>query len=76
MNLLLAGICCLITCIGGVYAGTVRDPYAKLIGIGVIGGGVMPLIVARGYADVAAALALIIPLSTIFILQVCRKGEP
>jgi energy-converting hydrogenase A subunit D len=76
VNLLLAGICCLITCIGGVYAGTVRDPYAKLIGIGVIGGGVMPLIVARGYADVAAALALIIPLSTIFILQVCRKGEP
>ena len=42
MNLLLAGICCLITCIGGVYAGTVRDPYAKLIGIGVIGGGVIP----------------------------------
>lgn len=75
MNILLLIIMCMITLIGAVYAGFVRDPYAKLIGIGVIGGGVMPLIIARGYVDVAAALALIIPLSTVFILQLCRKGE-
>lgn len=75
MNILLLVIICMITLIGAVYAGFVRDPYAKLIGIGVIGGGVMPLIIARGYADVAAALALIIPISTIFVLQLCKKGE-
>lgn len=75
MNILLLVIVCMITLIGAVYAGFVRDPYAKLIGIGVIGGGVMPFIIARGYADVAAALALIIPISTVFVLQLCRKGE-
>ncbi|MCA1916077.1 DUF2108 domain-containing protein [Methanospirillum hungatei] len=74
MNLLLIGICCIITLAGGVYAGVSRDPYAKLMGIGIIGGGVIPLIIARGYVDVAAALAVIIPLSTIFVLQLCKKG--
>ena len=58
----------------GIYAGFARDPYAKLIAIGIIGGGIMPLIVARGYVDVAAALAVIIPLSTIFVLQLCKRG--
>ena len=71
---LLILIFCLITLVGGIYAGFARNPYEKLIAIGLIGGGVMPLIVARGYVDVAAALAVIIPLSTIFILQLCRKG--
>ncbi|NLV27572.1 MAG: DUF2108 domain-containing protein [Methanomicrobiales archaeon] len=59
---------------GSIYAGLARNPYAKLIGIGIIGGGIMPLIIMRGYVDVAAALAVIIPLSTIFVLQLCRKG--
>jgi energy-converting hydrogenase A subunit D len=74
MNLLLPLIFCIIVLVGGLYAGFARDPYVKLIAIGLIAGGVMPLIIARGYADVAAALAVIIPLSTIFILQLCRKG--
>ncbi len=73
MNTLLL-IFCAIALIGGLYAGFARDPYAKLIAIGIIAGGVMPLIIARGYVDVAAALALIIPLSTIFVLQLCKKG--
>ena len=59
---------------GSIFAGFARDPYAKLIAIGIIGGGIMPLIIMRGYVDVAAALAIIIPLSTIFVLQLCKKG--
>jgi energy-converting hydrogenase A subunit D len=74
MNILLILLFCIIILIGGIYAGFARDPYAKLIAIGIIGGGIMPLIVARGYVDVAAALAVIIPLSTIFVLQLCKKG--
>ena len=62
--------------VGSIYAGFARDPYVKIIAIGLIGGAIMPLIIARGYMDVAAALAVIIPLSTIFILQLFRKGEP
>jgi len=74
VNILLFLIFFVIILAGGIYAGFARDPYAKLIGIGLIGGGVMPLIIARGYVDVATALAVIIPLSTIFVLQLCRKG--
>jgi energy-converting hydrogenase A subunit D len=37
-------------------------------------GGVMPFIADRGYLDVLAAVAVIAPLSTIFILMACRKG--
>ena len=53
MNTLLL-IFCAIALIGGLYAGFARDPYAKLIAIGIIAGAVMPLIIARGYVDVAA----------------------
>ena len=57
MNILLFLIFFVIILAGGIYAGFARDPYAKLIGIGLIGGGVMPLIIARGYVDVATALS-------------------
>ncbi len=60
---------------GAVYAGFAKDPYSKLIGLGIIGGSIMPFLIDRGYMDVAAALAVITPLSTVFILQLCRKGE-
>lgn len=65
----------LIAIAGSVYAGFAKDPYVKLIAIGLIAGAIMPLIMIRGYVDVAAALAVIIPLSTVFILQLFRKGE-
>lgn len=65
----------IIAIIGSCYAGFVRDPYVKLIAMGLIGGAIMPLIMMRGYVDVAAALAVIIPLSTVFILQLFHKGE-
>ncbi len=52
-----------------------RDPYRKLISLGIMIGGAIPFIVDRGLLDVAIAVALIAPLSTLFILMVCRTGE-
>jgi len=63
-----------IAIIGAVYTGIVQDPYRKLIAIGLLSGAAMPFLIERGYMDIAIALALILPLSTIFILQLCRKG--
>ncbi len=51
------------------------DPFRKLISLGIMIGGVMPFIVDRGLLDVAIAIALIAPLSTLFTLMVCGRGE-
>jgi energy-converting hydrogenase A subunit D len=59
--------------IGMVAAITHRDPFDKLISLSILIGGIFPFIVDRGYLDVAAATALIAPLSTIFVLMVCRR---
>ncbi len=53
-----------------------RDPFDKLISLSVMIAGIFPFIISRGFLDVAAALALIAPLSTIFILMVCPGREP
>jgi energy-converting hydrogenase A subunit D len=53
-----------------------RDPFDKLISLSVMIAGIFPFIVDRGYLDVAAALALIAPLSTIFILMACQRKVP
>ena len=53
-----------------------RDPFDKPISLSVMIAGIFPFIVDRGYLDVAAALALIAPLSTIFILMICKRREP
>jgi len=60
----------------GTFA-TIResDPFRKLISLGILVGGVIPFIVDRGYLDVATAVALIAPLSTIFTLMVCRRAK-
>ena len=50
-----------------------RDPFDKLISLSILIAGVFPFIVDRGFLDVAIATALIAPLSTIFILMVCRR---
>ncbi len=62
-----------IALIGTVSAASMRDPFDKLIGIGVIAAGVLPLVVYRGYLDVAVAVALIVPVTTIIVLLVCRR---
>ena len=45
-----------------------KNPFDKLIGLSILSGGVIPFIVMRGYLDVAIVVALVIPVSTIFIL--------
>jgi len=50
-----------------------RDPFDKLISLSILIAGVFPFIVDRGFLDVAIATALIAPLSTIFVLMVCRR---
>jgi energy-converting hydrogenase A subunit D len=52
------------------------DPYKKLISLSVLIAGVIPFIVDRGLLDVATAVALIAPLSTIFILMLLRRTPP
>lgn len=68
----------MIACSGLVLIGMTtailhRDPFDKLISLSILIAGIFPFIVDRGYLDVAAATALIAPLSTIFILMVCRR---
>jgi energy-converting hydrogenase A subunit D len=53
-----------------------RDPFNKLISLGVLVAGIMPFLADRGYLDILAATALIAPLSTIFILMVTRRNAP
>jgi len=65
--------CTALVVIGMTAAILQRDPFDKLISLSLLIAGVFPFIVDRGYLDVAAATALIAPLSTIFILMVCRR---
>lgn len=67
---------CVILVLMGTFSAILgRDPFNKLISLSVMIAGVFPFIVDRGYLDVAAALALIVPLSTIFILMACQRRE-
>lgn len=45
-----------------------KNPFEKLIGLSLLSAGVIPLIVMRGYLDVAILVAIVAPISTIFIL--------
>ena len=65
--------CTALVLIGMTAAILHKDPFDKLISLSVMIAGVFPFIVDRGYLDVADATALIAPLSTIFILYVCRR---
>ncbi len=51
-----------------------RDPFDKLISLSVMIAGIFPFIVDRGLLDVTIALALIAPLSTVFILMACQRS--
>jgi energy-converting hydrogenase A subunit D len=65
--------CSALVLIGMIAAILHRDPFEKLISLSILIAGIFPFIVVRGYLDIAAATALIAPLSTIFILYVCRR---
>ncbi|RXE55320.1 hypothetical protein ABH15_11185 [Methanoculleus taiwanensis] len=74
MNDLLASLYGAIALIGAVSALLQTNSFNKLISVGIIAGGVIPFLVDRGYLDVAIAVGLIIPVTTIIILLVCRRG--
>ena len=76
MDEIVMAACIALILIGTFSAIFGRDPFDKLISLSVMIAGIFPFIVDRGYLDVAAALALIIPLSTIFILMACQRREP
>lgn len=50
-----------------------KDPFDKLISLGILVAGVMPFLADRGFLDILTATALIASLSTIFILMVTRR---
>ncbi|HIJ06341.1 MAG: hypothetical protein XE11_0947 [Methanomicrobiales archaeon 53_19] len=54
--------------LGAVTTALWKNPFDKLIGLSLLSAGVIPLIVMRGYLDVAILVALVTPISTIFIL--------
>jgi energy-converting hydrogenase A subunit D len=64
-----------VALIGAVSAHLQQDRFNKLIAVGIIFGGVVPFIVDRGYLDVAILISLIIPITTIIMLLICRR-EP
>lgn len=76
VNELVMVSCGILIVIGTLLTIKEADPYRKLISLGIMIGGVMPFIVDRGLLDVAIAVALIAPLSTIFTLMICGRGEP
>ncbi len=76
MDEIVLAACMVLVLIGTFSAILGRDPFDKLISLSVMIAGIFPFIVDRGYLDVAGALALIAPLSTIFILMSCQRREP
>ncbi len=54
--------------LGAVATALWKNPFDKLIGISILSAGVIPLIVTRGYLDVAIIISLVIPITTILVL--------
>ncbi len=73
MNELMSVIFAGIVLIGTFATIFSRDPFDKLICLGIVVGGIMPFFADRGLLDILAATALIAPLSTIFILMAMRR---
>lgn len=74
MNEIVLAACTVLIMIGMGMVILHRDPFDKLISLSILIAGTFPFIIDRGYLDVAVATALIAPLSTVFILNVCRRG--
>jgi energy-converting hydrogenase A subunit D len=75
MNEFLMAIFGAMLIVGAVATIISRDPFDKLISLGIIVAGIMPFLADRGLLDVLTATALIAPLSTIFILMAIRRRE-
>ena len=64
----------LIAIIGVIYVYISKNPFDKLIGLAIMLGGVIPFIALEGYLDVAILVAIIMPLTTIIILQATGRN--
>jgi energy-converting hydrogenase A subunit D len=60
---------------GAAVAAIWKNPFDKLIAIGIIGAGIMPFLAEKGYLDVVILVSLIIPVSTIILLRIVRGDE-
>ncbi len=74
VNEMLMVMLAFLVVLGTLLAIRESDPYRKLISLSLLVGGIIPFIVDRGLLDVAVAVALIFPLSTIFLLMACPEG--
>jgi energy-converting hydrogenase A subunit D len=73
MNELMSVIFASIVLVGTFATIFSKDPFDKIISLGILIGGIMPFLADRGFLDILAATALIAPLSTIFILMAMRR---
>lgn len=70
---LFAVLAVLLSLIGGITTLLVRNPFDKLITLGILISGAVIFMVSRGYLDVAIVVALMMPIGTLFVLLLCRK---
>ncbi|MCQ2356207.1 MAG: EhaD family protein [Methanocorpusculum sp.] len=73
MTELFAVLAVLLALIGGIATLSVKDPFDKLITLGILVSGAVIFMVSRGYLDVAIVVSLMMPIGTLFILLLCRK---
>lgn len=74
MNEFYVAVLGLIAILGVISVYFKQSPFDKLIGLAVMMAGVIPLIVMKGYIDVAILVAIIMPLTSIFILQATGRN--
>ena len=73
MTELFAVLAVLLALIGGIATLAVKNPFDKLIPLGILVSGAVIFMVSRGYLDVAIVVSLMMPIGTLFILLLCRK---
>lgn len=73
MTELFAVLAVLLALIGGIATVVIKNPFDKLITLGILVSGAVIFMVSRGYLDVAIVVSLMMPIGTFFILLLCRK---
>ena len=72
MTELFAVLAVLLALIGGIATVVIKNPFDKLITLGILVSGAVIFMVSRGYLDVAIVVSLMMPIGTFFILLLCR----
>lgn len=73
MTELFAVLAVFLALISGIATLAVKNPFGKLITLGILVSGAVIFMVSRGYLDVAIVVSLMMPIGTLFILLLCRK---